>query len=86
MARITDSENTNIVGKNIRLLRKRRKMTQQALSNRLELLGVYVCRGSVSRIEYGVRTVTDIELLAISRVLEVSVDELFAGNENYFDC
>lgn len=86
MARIIDSENTNIVGKNIRLHRRKRRMTQQALSNRLELLGVYVCRGSVSRIEYGVRTVTDIELLAISRVLEVSVGELFAGNENYFDC
>ncbi len=85
MARIIDSENTNIVGKNIRVIRRKRKMTQQALSNRLELLGVYVCRGSVSRIEYGVRTVTDIEMLAIAHVLEVSVNELFAGNENYFE-
>ncbi len=85
MSRIIDSENTNIVGKNIRALRRKRKMTQQALSNRLELLGVYVCRGSVSRIEYGVRTVTDIELLAIAHVLEVSVNDLFAGNENYFE-
>lgn len=85
MARIIDSENTNIVGKNIRLHRKKRRMTQQALSNRLELLGVYVCRGSVSRIEYGVRTVTDIELLAIARVLEVSVNDLFTGNEHFFD-
>ena len=85
MARIIDSENTNIVGKNIRAIRRKRRMTQQALSNRLELLGVYVCRGSVSRIEYGVRTVTDIELLAISKVLEVSINELFLGNENFFD-
>lgn len=85
MARIIDSENTNIVGKNIRTIRRKRRMTQQALSNRLELLGVYVCRGSVSRIEYGVRTVTDIELLAISKVLEVSINELFLGNENFFD-
>lgn len=85
MARIIDSENTNIVGKNIRAIRRKRRMTQQALSNRLELLGVYVCRGSVSRIEYGVRTVTDIELLAISKVLEVSINELFLGNEHFFD-
>lgn len=85
MARIIDSENTNIVGKNIRAIRRKKRMTQQALSNRLELLGVYVCRGSVSRIEYGVRTVTDIELLAISRVLEVSINELFLGNEHFFD-
>ena len=85
MARIIDSENTNIVGVNIRTLRRKKRMTQQALSNKLELLGVYVCRGSVSRIEYGVRTVTDIELLAIAKVLEVSVAELFLGTENCFD-
>ena len=85
MARIIDSENTNIVGKNIRALRRKKRMTQQALSNRLELLGVYVCRGSVSRIEYGVRTVTDIELLAISKVLGVSINDLFLGNEHFFD-
>ena len=85
MARIIDSENTNIVGKNIRQLRRKKRMTQQALSNKLELLGVYVCRGSVSRIEYGVRTVTDIELLAISKVLDVSISELFVGSDHYFD-
>ena len=67
------------------MLREKRIMTQQALSDRLELLGVYVCRGSVSRIEDGIRTVTDIELLAIARVLEVSINDLFVGNENFFD-
>ena len=85
MARIIDSDNTNVVGKNIRALRRKRRMTQQALSNRLELLGVYVCRGSVSRIEYGVRTVTDIEILAIAKVLEVSIGDLFVGTDGYFD-
>ena len=85
MARIIDSENTNIVGKNVRLLRKKNKMSQQSLSNKLELLGVYVCRGSVSRIEDGSRTVTDIEILAIAKVFDVSIGELFIGSENVFD-
>ena len=85
MARIIDSENTNVVGKNLRELRRKKKMTQQAFSNKLELLGVYVCRGSVSRIEYGVRTVTDIELLAMAKVLGVSISDLFKGTEEYFD-
>jgi hypothetical protein len=52
-------------------------MTQQKLSGKLELLGVYVCRGSISRIEDYSRTVTDIELFAISKVLKVSINELF---------
>ena len=77
MARIIDGEEMNMVGENVKKYRKTRKMSQQTLSNRLELLGVYVCRGSISRIEDCSRTVTDIELFAIAKVLEVTVNDLF---------
>ena len=80
MARIIDGEKMNLIGSNLRKFRTENKMSQQALSNRLELMGVYVCRGSVSRIEDYSRTVTDIELFAIAKVLKVSVDELFDEN------
>ncbi|MBQ6885178.1 MAG: helix-turn-helix transcriptional regulator [Clostridia bacterium] len=76
MARIIDSEKMNIIGGNVKKYRKLRKMSQQMLSNKLELLGVYVCRGSISRIEDYSRTVTDIELFAIAEVLNLSVEEL----------
>ena len=85
MARIIDGEKTNIVGANVRALRKKRRMSQQVLSNKLELLGVYVCRGSVSRIEDSSRTVTDIELLAIAKVLGVSINELFLNSDSFFE-
>lgn len=52
-------------------------MSQQYVSNQLELLGVYVCRGSMSRIEDLSRTVTDMELYALSLVLGVSIEQLF---------
>ncbi len=77
MARIIDGDRMNLVGSNIKLYRKKKKMSQQALSDKLELMGVYVCRGSVSRIEDQSRTVTDIELYAISVVLGVSVNDLY---------
>ncbi len=77
MARIIDGENMNLVGDNVRKYRKLRKMSQQKLSNKIELMGVYICRGSVSRIEDKSRTVTDIELYALSKTLGVSYDELF---------
>ena len=77
MARVMECEKMNLIGGSVRKLRKKRKMSQQALSNKLELLGVYVCRGSVSRIEDYSRTVTDIELYAIAQVLQVSVLDLF---------
>jgi len=77
MARIIDGDKMNLIGNNVRKLRKQKKMSQQYLSNQLELLGVYVCRGSISRIEDCSRTVTDIELYAISKVLQVDMSELF---------
>ena len=77
MARIIDGENKNLIGKNLKRIRKKAKMSQQDLSNKLELLGVYVCRGSISRIEDMSRTVTDIELYAIADILSVDLKELF---------
>ena len=81
MARIIDGEKMNLIGGNIKKYRKIRKMSQQALSNKLELLGVYVCRGSISRVEDSSRTVTDIELFAFAKVLGVSVADLFENIE-----
>ena len=77
MARIIDSENKNLIGGNLKKLREKLKISQQELSNKLELLGVYVCRGSISRIEDYSRTVTDIELFAIAEVLGVDPKELY---------
>ena len=76
MARIIDGEKMNLVGTNVAKHRKRLKMSQQKLSNKLELLGVYVCRGSISRIEDYSRTVTDIELCALALALDVTPSEL----------
>lgn len=79
MARIIDGEKKNLIGENLKRIRMSLKMSQQDLSNKLELLGVYICRGSVSRIEDFSRTVTDIELFAISEVLGVDPKELYLG-------
>ena len=78
MARIIDGEKKNLIGKNLKKLRRARKMSQHELSAKLELLGVYVCRGSISRIEDCSRTVTDIELHALAEVLSVDINELYS--------
>ena len=77
MARIIDGKQMNMVGDNIKKLRKQQKMSQQELANKLELMAIYVCRGSISRIEDKSRTVTDIELYGIAKVLNVQINELF---------
>lgn len=76
MARIIDGEKQNMIGAQVAKRRKELKMSQQKLSNMLELYAVYVCRGSVSRIEDYSRTVTDIELYAIAKVLKTEITDL----------
>ena len=77
MARIIDGSQCNITGGQIKEARNEAGMSQKQLSEKLEQEAVYVCRGSISRIESGERTVTDIEISAISKVLNVSLDFLF---------
>ena len=67
MARIIDGTKKNLVGAQVRALRTQRGMSQQTLSDRLETMAIYGCRGSVSRIEDQQRTVTDIELYGLSQ-------------------
>ncbi len=75
------SARMNITGRNIRDKRLAAHLTQKQLSEKLETMAVYVCRGSVSRIESGERIVTDIELQAIAEVLHVSIESLFAKKD-----
>jgi len=77
MARIIDGKAQNMVGDKVRKLRTEQKMSQQMLSDRLETLAIYICRGSISRIEDKQRTVTDIELYGLAKVLGVSIEELY---------
>lgn len=77
MARIIDGKEMNMVGSNVRRLRQERGWSQQQLSDKLETMAIYVCRGSISRIEDRQRTVTDIELYGFATILGVSISELF---------
>ncbi len=77
MARIIEGKEMNIIGNNVRKFRLEKGMSQQRLSNKLETMAIYICRGSISRIEDKRRTVTDIELYGLAKVLGVSIDDLF---------
>ncbi|MDO4302212.1 MAG: helix-turn-helix transcriptional regulator [Clostridia bacterium] len=78
MGRIIDGEKMNIVGQKVHQLRKEQKMSQQQLSDKLETLAIYICRGSISRIEDGSRTVTDIELYGLATILKVPIESFFS--------
>lgn len=81
MKRIIDTSEYNLIGTRIKDARLHAGLSQKQLSEQLELLAVYTCRGSISRIENGKRAITDIEIEAICKVLGVSPNQLFAWNK-----
>ena len=67
----------NVVGVNIRLLRKQQKITQEQLSAKCNVIGLDISRGTLAKIEAGVRQVTDVEIVMIARALRVNEGALF---------
>ena len=77
MARIIDGEKMNLIGKQVKKFRTEQKMSQQQLSAKLETIAVYICRGSISRIEDRTRTVSDIELWGLAQILDKPIQSVF---------
>ena len=68
----------NLCGEAIRSLRlsSPAKLSQRALADKMQLIGIDVDKNAIQRIECGKRFVTDIELKAFATVFGVSVNEL----------
>lgn len=73
----TPGEKCNMIGAKLKQYRLEQELSQQQLSDRLETEAVYICRGSISRIEDGSRTVTDMELYGLSKILKKPIESFF---------
>ncbi len=67
--------NKNMINKRIRIARAMHdpKMNQQDLLAKLQLEGINISQSMLSKIENGKRPVSDIELNAIAKVLDVNI-------------
>lgn len=72
----TDDGLNIICGKNVAVFRKKLKISQRELADRLQLTGLDVDKNAIQRIECGKRFVTDIEIIALSKVLNCSYTEI----------
>ena len=72
------NERNNLCGENIRKLRIAfpTKLSQRALADKMQLIGIDIDKNAVQRIESGKRFVTDIELKAFAEVFGVSLNDL----------
>ncbi len=68
----------NLCGEKINKLRTSHptKISQRALADKMQLIGIDVDKNAIQRIECGKRFVTDIELKAFAEIFGVSVNDL----------
>jgi transcriptional regulator with XRE-family HTH domain len=67
----------NVVGPQIRRLRVRAGLTQDAVAAKCGVAGWDVSRGTLAKIEAQVRCVSDVELFVLARVMKVEVGALY---------
>lgn len=70
------------IGKNIRYLREKAGMTQDALATKLQLLGCDITRSAVAKIEVGQRHLYPDEIILLKEILNVEYEQLFNVNDN----
>ncbi|WP_283607097.1 helix-turn-helix domain-containing protein [Faecalispora anaeroviscerum] len=73
--------NRNLVGAHVELARKNLGMKQKELLAQLQVNGIDMNASGLSKLEGQIRYVTDYELVALSNILNVSVDWLL-GRED----
>lgn len=77
-------ENSNLISKNLRRLRKQQHLSQEELAAQMQLLGVDINQRLISKIELNQRFVKDYELACICKILNVSERDLLS--EFYENC
>ena len=72
-----DYGNANMVGRNIERLRKEKGIKQKDFIAKMQVMGCDINPTSYSKLEGQVRSATDREIYTISKILNVSMEELF---------
>ncbi len=71
-----NGKSKNIIGNNVKKLRKQRNISQKAMAEKLQLNGFEFSDLTILRIEQGTRFVPDYEVVAIAEFFGVTTDEL----------
>ena len=72
----TEDGRNNIAGLKVAELRKRLRISQRELSDRLNVIGLNIDKNAVQRMESGQRFITDIEIISLAKIFGITVEEL----------
>ena len=66
------------VGANVRALRIKAELTQEALAAKLQLAGCDVTRSAIAKIEVGQRHLYPDEVILLQKILNTTFEEIFS--------
>lgn len=66
----------NIVGPLIKVLRRKKGLTQDQVVAQMQIGGIQIDQKAISRIENGERIITDYELMRLAEILDKSADQI----------
>ena len=72
-----DYGNANMVGKNIERIRKEKGIKQKDFIAKIQVMGCDMNPTSYSKLEGQTRSASDKEIYVISKILGISIEELF---------
>lgn len=72
----------NITGENIKKIRKGKKITQEELCARMQVMGYQISRSDISKLENGKKFIADFEVDGFAKALKVSILDLFQNTTN----
>lgn len=70
-------QDTICIGRNIKRIRKQKKIKQMDVVREMQLLGMDITRECLGKIEHGVQHIYASQLSAIREILDTTYDELF---------
>lgn len=74
---------SNVVGRRVSMLRKKKGMNQHELAEELAEKGIIISTSAISKLENQTRKVTDMELIALAEILDADIKELLYSDNLY---
>ena len=71
------NDNLKIIGPKIKYFIKQKKITQEDLCARMQVMGYQISRSDISKIENGKKFIADFEVLGFANALKISILDLY---------
>lgn len=85
MKKIIFGNNKNIIGKNLKSIRKEKHLTQGDLAAKMQIYNINMDQQMISKIENNSRIVTDYELACFCQILGIDVNDMLQPFDNISD-